>query len=213
MTTTIALAGAAGGQGTTTTALGLAAALRGPEASRTDAPQVTVWATDRLDDLAAAAGIAGPADADELRAHGPLGIAPGLALDPHIAGPAAWHVVDVGRYDQLTEPGQRATDARTAWRTADHRLLVIHPSYLALRRVVHAREVYDAPPTGLVVITDADRSLGARECADVTAWPIAATIPHDPAIARALDAGIILARLPRPYLAAVQQLAFTTATV
>ncbi|NND76326.1 MAG: hypothetical protein HKN44_15115 [Ilumatobacter sp.] len=73
-----------------------------------------------------------------------------------------------------------------------HRLLVTRPCYLALRRAAAS----PIRPTGVVVVSEARRSLGARDIERSLGAPVVATIPFDPHIARAVDAGLLVTRAP-----------------
>jgi hypothetical protein len=72
-------------------------------------------------------------------------------------------------------------------------LLVIRPCYLAVRRAL------DAPlrPSGIVLLAEPNRSLTAGDIEDALGVPIRAEVAVDPAIARAVDAGTLLHRVPR----------------
>jgi len=72
-------------------------------------------------------------------------------------------------------------------------LLVIRPCYLAVRRAVEANHRID----GIVVIDEPGRSLTAADVSDVVGARVAAQIPWDAGIARAIDAGRIANRVPR----------------
>jgi hypothetical protein len=48
----------------------------------------------------------------------------------------------------------------------------------------------------VVLVEEPGRALGANEVAEVIGAPIVARIPVRPAIARAVDAGVLAARLP-----------------
>lgn len=72
-------------------------------------------------------------------------------------------------------------------------LVVLHPCYLAVRRALTAA----ARPTGAVLVVDEGRSLGPADVADVLGVPVVAEVPADPAVARAVDAGLLAKRLPR----------------
>jgi hypothetical protein len=72
-------------------------------------------------------------------------------------------------------------------------LLVIRPCYLALRRAIAA----PLRPSGVVVVREPGRSLGERDVESVLGVPVRATIDLDPAVARAVDAGLLATRLPR----------------
>lgn len=76
---------------------------------------------------------------------------------------------------------------------ADHSLMVVRPCYLVLRAGVAAEQ----RPDGVVVVEEPGRALVSRDVADVLAAPVMATVPLDPAVARAVDAGVLARRLPR----------------
>ena len=72
--------------------------------------------------------------------------------------------------------------------------LVVRNDYLSLRRALLA------PPTtaGVVLVVEPGRSLGRRDVADVIAVPIVAELAVSPAVARSIDAGLLVsARRPR----------------
>jgi hypothetical protein len=72
-------------------------------------------------------------------------------------------------------------------------LLVVRPCFLALRRAAEA----GIRPTGLVVVEEHSRVLGRRDMAESLGVKTVARVPWDPAVARAVDAGTLAARLPR----------------
>jgi MinD-like ATPase involved in chromosome partitioning or flagellar assembly len=76
---------------------------------------------------------------------------------------------------------------------ADRSLLVTRPCFLALRRALAA----PIAPTGVVVVHEEWRALSPADIADAIDVPIVATVDVDPAIARAVDAGLLHTRLPR----------------
>jgi hypothetical protein len=76
---------------------------------------------------------------------------------------------------------------------AHRSLLVLRPCYLALRRAT----ALTSRPTGIVVLMEPGRALGRREIEDVIGVKVAAEIDVEPTIARAVDAGLLAARLPR----------------
>ncbi|HVF32525.1 MAG TPA: hypothetical protein VM933_05770 [Acidimicrobiales bacterium] len=79
-------------------------------------------------------------------------------------------------------------------------LLVIRPCYLALRRALSA----PARPSGVVVVDEPKRSLDATDIEEVLGVPVQAVVPWAPEIARAVDAGLLAARLPRMLAAALR---------
>jgi hypothetical protein len=75
---------------------------------------------------------------------------------------------------------------------ATRSLLIIRPCYLALRRA----SLLTTPPHGAIVITEPGRALGVHDIESVVGAPVLAEIPFDPAIARAVDAGLLAGRVP-----------------
>ncbi len=72
-------------------------------------------------------------------------------------------------------------------------LLVLRPCYLALRRALAA----PLRPTGVILVGEEGRSLGRRDIEEVLGVPVRAEIAYDPAVARAVDAGLLSRRVPR----------------
>ena len=72
-------------------------------------------------------------------------------------------------------------------------LLVVRPCYLALRRVVTA----GVTPSAVVVVHEPGRALTPKDISRAVGAPVVAEVPFDPAIARAVDAGLLATRLPR----------------
>ncbi len=75
---------------------------------------------------------------------------------------------------------------------ADHTLLVTRPCYLALRLAAAS----GVQPTGIVLIGEPGRALSARDIERAVGAPVVAELHYDPAVARAVDAGLLAARLP-----------------
>ena len=72
-------------------------------------------------------------------------------------------------------------------------LLVLRPCYLALRRALAA----PIRPSGVVLVTEEGRSLTRRDVEEVLGVPVRAEVARDPAVARAVDAGLLASRVPR----------------
>lgn len=115
----------------------------------------------------------------------PLPESGGERLAAALAGPANV-VIDCGSRIG-TGPGLGAASA------ASISLLVVRPCYLALRRAISA----PLRPSGLVIVDEGERSLGQTDVAEVLGVPVRAVIPWDPRVARAVDAGLLVARMPR----------------
>lgn len=102
--------------------------------------------------------------------------------------------------DALTTDGSRViVDCGTGFppdglhQLADRSLLITRACYLALRRAVSA----PIRPTGIVLIAEPGRALRAGDVESAVGAPVLATVAVDPAVARAVDAGLLAARLPR----------------
>ena len=76
---------------------------------------------------------------------------------------------------------------------ADQRFLVTQPCYLSLRR--HAAS--GLTPTGVVLMCQPGRALRHDDVVHAIKAPIVAEVAFDPAVARAVDAGLLAARIPR----------------
>lgn len=72
-------------------------------------------------------------------------------------------------------------------------LLVTRPCYLGLRRAIAA----GLQPTGIVLVDEPGRALTARDVERSLNAPVVAHVHYDPAVARAVDAGLLASRLPR----------------
>jgi hypothetical protein len=79
------------------------------------------------------------------------------------------------------------------YRVADHRWLVTRPCYLALRAALR----FDRSPSGVVLITEPGRALHRSDVEATLGAPVVIELPSDPAVARAVDSGLLVARLPR----------------
>jgi len=79
----------------------------------------------------------------------------------------------------------RGVDAKTVAGAENY--LVTRRCYLALRKATMARRDYD----GIVVIDEKDRALTVNDVSMVMTTKIAATVPYDPSISRAVDAGVL----------------------
>lgn len=86
---------------------------------------------------------------------------------------------------------------------ATHSFLVLRPCYLALRRAVAA----PLRPSGVVLVDEPHRSLCAADVEAALDVPVRAVVPVHESIARAVDAGLLGARLPRGLERAVRRAA------
>jgi hypothetical protein len=88
----------------------------------------------------------------------------------------------------------RTPATRAIAEIADASVVVVRGCYLALRRAVHAPALPRS--SGVVLIAEGGRSLGAKEVADVLDRPVLAQVPVRLGVARAVDAGVLPSRLP-----------------
>ena len=202
---------AKGGSGTTVVAAALALVL---------ARQQPTTLVDLAGDIPAALGLpqpSGPGVADWLASP----TADAAALH-RLAVPAndTLHVLPTGtstptgdRWSALAlalahHPGTVVIDAGTSspptelLAAATTHLLVTRPCYLALRRAV----ADGVQPTGVVLVGEPGRALNARDIERALSAPVVAQVEYDPAVARAVDAGLLAARLPRSLAHSLQQL-------
>ena len=76
---------------------------------------------------------------------------------------------------------------------ATQSLLVTRCCYLALRRAATS----SLRPSGVVLVREAGRAFTRRDVEEVVGTPVRAEVAVDPTVARAVDAGLLAARLPR----------------
>lgn len=95
-------------------------------------------------------------------------------------------VVDAGRIDDRSPLVALVTEAR-------HSLLVTRPCFLALQRLSRL----SVRPTGVVLVNEPGRALDRSDVEDVAGAAVTAEMMIDPAVARAVDAGLLSSRLPR----------------
>ncbi|MEZ5256123.1 MAG: hypothetical protein R2705_04320 [Ilumatobacteraceae bacterium] len=105
------------------------------------------------------------------------------ALAQHLSDLAQPVVVDAGHHPP---PAAMIAEASAS-------LLVTRPCYLALRRCVPVA----ASASGVVLVDEPGRALRAADVAASLGLPIVATVELDPSVARAIDAGLLVGRLPR----------------
>ncbi|MGQ0743456.1 MAG: hypothetical protein ACT4OS_03780 [Acidimicrobiales bacterium] len=107
------------------------------------------------------------------------GLADALASDDRAV------VVDCGLLD--------CAAAVTVAEAATTGFLVLRPCYLALRRAL----ALPITATAAILVTDPSRVLRTADVSEVLGVPVWAEVALDPAVARAVDAGILASRMPR----------------
>ena len=205
---------AKGGSGTTVVSCALALL--------TAAAHESSWLVDLAGDVPSALGLAEPAgpgvhdwvvsSSAPTQAFESLGVpvSDGLVLIPRGSVVASG---DLGRWAELGRflaagPTNVVVDAGS-WApppqfvaAAQQRLLVTKPCYLALRRAAASALM----PTGVIVVHEPGRALRAQDVAYAVQAPVVAEVSTDPAVARAVDAGLLASRLPRTLAGALRQL-------
>lgn len=126
------------------------------------------------------------------RGDGPLGPDRVALLIQVLAASGRTVVVDCGRPD-LHEVARRFAVE------ADRSVAVTRLCLLGLRSLQRA----PVRPSGLVVVREAGRALGVPEVVSIVGAPVIADVSVDPAIARAVDAGLMTSRPPRSFTAAL----------
>jgi cellulose biosynthesis protein BcsQ len=135
-------------------------------------------------------------------------VAPGVALLPlggpaspltarpeAVAGAALAVALRDGPIPVIADCGQAAEPAtRAVAEVADVTIAVVRGCYLTLRRAVRAPAL--ACTMGTVLVEEPGRSLSRREVADVLGLPVLARVPFRDQVFRAVDAGVLPARLP-----------------
>jgi hypothetical protein len=192
MSTTI-VAGAKGGQGTTTVAASLAVTAArcnrrvvlidtgGDAASILDHPPTTP-----ADDLSSGIAEASPIDGVEL-VHLPADRidADTVRTVSELATNSTAVIVDAGVDPAVV----RQFDAV---RPRPQRLLVVRPCYLAIRRAA----AVPYTPDHIVLVRERLRSLTTDDVERALSLPVT-TVDHDPVIARAIDAGLLVTHAHR----------------
>lgn len=86
---------------------------------------------------------------------------------------------------------------------ATRSLLVTRPCYVAVQRSAAAA----VSPSGVVVVREPGRSLTDAAIADTIQAPVVLTVALDPAVARAVDSGLLTSRLPRRFTDVMREVA------
>lgn len=120
------------------------------------------------------------------RGHGPLEPRRAAVLVQLLAADGRQVVVDCGRIDVSAVAHRFAAEA-------DRSVLVVRPCVLAVRRAVAA----PVRPSGLLVVRDPGRALTGADLEAAIGAPVLAELAVDPAVARAVDAGLLHSRRPR----------------
>ena len=128
-------------------------------------------------------------------------VAPGLALLPRGEGPLDGRRAAVLAALLAADPRTVVVDcgtvpsgaARVVAASAERSVLVTRACFLSLRRALAG----SLRPTEVVLIAEPGRSLTRHDVATALGAPVVAVVEIDPAVARAVDAGLLASRLPR----------------
>jgi hypothetical protein len=96
-------------------------------------------------------------------------------------------------HGEVTIDAGTGTPPATLVEHVDRAVLVTRPCYLSLRRAVRGA----TRPTAVILVDEPGRPLRRRDVEHALGAPVEATVALDPMIARAVDAGLLAARLPR----------------
>jgi hypothetical protein len=130
-----------------------------------------------------------------------VGAAPQLGILPRGAGELRAEratvlasLLDGGPRTVVADCGRPGPVESIVVHRARRSILVIRPCYLALRRAMAS----PIRPTEVVLVHESGRHISRDDVQQALGAPIVAEVDVDPAVARAVDAGLLTARLPRP---------------
>jgi hypothetical protein len=150
----------------------------GPSVPADGLERLEVAVTPALSVVPRGRGLLGPADRAQ-------------ALAELLASERRSVVVDAGVVGWPGPSGDEVGAVLAA--AADVSLLVTRPCYLSLRRAVTT----SLQPTGVVLVVEPGRALSRRDVVEVMGVPVVAEVLFEPAVARTVDAGLLVERLPR----------------
>ncbi|HYZ98231.1 MAG TPA: hypothetical protein VE575_05725 [Acidimicrobiales bacterium] len=130
-----------------------------------------------------------------------VGVVPHLVLLPRGAGPlpparapVLATLLDRGPRPAVVDCGLAEPAAGAVVGAAQRSILVTRPCFLALRRA----KASPLRPSEVIVVREPGRALGRHDIEEAVEAPVRAEIEADPAVARAVDSGLLAARrLPR----------------
>ncbi len=176
MSRTIRLIGARGGQGTTTVAAALALLAAGHH----DTALVS------SDPAATAALLGVPLLLADERAEVTATLSFTAAPDEHHRAEVT--IIDDGAGHR------RATSGSLTAADGERYAVLRGPCYVALASLLTAP---DGPPDGVILVIEQGRALTAKDVTGVLDVPVVATVKASPAVARTIDAGLLVSRLHR----------------
>lgn len=169
--TTITVAGARGGHGTTTVATAIAIIAAGHD------PTELV-----SHDAAPFLGVPDPNGSGNI-----VPVLDQLILSESGTGNERVTVVDAGTAGDVERKGTG---------NGAYYVVLRGPCFLGLNTLVGNRQ-RDGIPTGIILVPEEGRSLRERDVEEVLGIPVVARVRHSPSVARTIDAGLLLTRLHR----------------
>jgi len=112
-------------------------------------------------------------------------------------------VVDAGHLGGARDDEPSMRTRRSIVTGSGRSLLVTRPCFLSLRRALDTK----VKPDGIVLLDEPGRALARTDIADVLGAPVVGVVPVEPAIARAVDAGVLAARPPADLLRSLADVA------
>jgi MinD-like ATPase involved in chromosome partitioning or flagellar assembly len=144
---------------------------------------------------------AGPDVPDGALARLEVPVAPGVALLPRGVAPIGVDRADALASHLAADPRTVVVDCGTAperaaavlARTAERSVLVTRACFISLRRAMTSA----VRATEVVLVAEPGRALTRHDVGVALGVPVTAVVDIDPAVARAVDAGLLAGRLPR----------------
>lgn len=131
----------------------------------------------------------------------------GVGDNLHVGSAMAWRVNQWGTPPTVTIHDMAEHHLAVQNPSGARRILVVRPCYLSLRRVMGGSSRFSkADADGVVLVSEPGRALGKRDVENCLGVPVLAEVPYDPAVARAIDAGLLSARMPKSLNDALQPL-------
>lgn len=118
----------------------------------------------------------------------------GFAVAPDDQWPRL--VAALNGFDNVVVDAGTGSPPKALHDAAEHSLLVTRPCFIAIRRA----QQLCIRPTGIVLIDEPGRALTSSDVEHALGVPVVAEVRLDPAVARAVDAGLLSTRLPKSLL-------------
>lgn len=125
----------------------------------------------------------------------------GLAVTPDDQWPRL--ATALGRSDSVIVDAGTGCPPQALHDAAEQSLLVTRPCFMAIRRA----QQFSLRPTGIVLVDEPGRALTSTDVEHALGVPVVAEVRLDPAVARAVDAGLLIARLPRSLIVSLRSAA------